>query len=202
MLVLSATWGASATPASLLDMTASVPRHLAALASGLALARPALPSLPTFSEVGEAGERICLALAIYHEARGEIRSGQLAVARVILNRTLSRAYSTSICGVVYENAHRENRCQFSFACDDRSDLPSHQRSWQASLEVAEQILCRESCATPSAAPASATVALRFHQATHYHSADVSPSWSKKLAPLGRVGDHLFYASERVLRKAR
>jgi spore germination cell wall hydrolase CwlJ-like protein len=149
-----------------------------------------------------AGERTCLALAIYHEARGEAYGGQVAVARVILNRTLSRAYPVSICGVVYQNAHRENRCQFSFACDDRSDLPLNRQSWKASVGIAERMLCRERCAQPLAAPASATAALRFHRATHYHTVSVSPSWSKKLVPLGRVGEHLFFASDRVWRKAR
>jgi spore germination cell wall hydrolase CwlJ-like protein len=52
------------------------------------------------------------------------------------------------------------------------------------------------------AVASATSVLRFHRATHYHTVSVSPSWSKKLIPLGRIGEHLFFASERVLRKAR
>lgn len=202
LLVLSATSGAIAMPAGILDTTASAPRHLAALASGMALSGPELASIPSISEMAAAGERTCLALAIYHEARGETYSGQVAVARVILNRTLSRAYPASICGVVYENAHRGSRCQFSFACDDRSDLPSHRRSWKASVDVAARMLCRERCEQPLTAPASATAALRFHRATHYHTVRVSPSWSKKLVPLGRVGEHVFFASERVWHKAR
>ena len=40
--------------------------------------------------------------------------GQIAVAQVILNRVTSRKYPNTICGVVYQNAHMANRCQFSF----------------------------------------------------------------------------------------
>ncbi|MEX0954800.1 MAG: cell wall hydrolase [Rhizobiaceae bacterium] len=202
LLVLSAAPGAIAMPAGVLDMTASVPRHLAALASGMALTSPAFPTLPPLSEMAAAGERTCLALAIYHEARGENYSGQVAVARVILNRTLSRAYPASICGVVYENAHRGSRCQFSFTCDGRSDLPSHRHSWKASVDVAARMLCRDRCVPQHAARTGARAALRFHRATHYHTVSVAPSWSRKLVPLGRVGEHLFFASDRVWRKAR
>lgn len=186
-------------PAALLDVTVGTPRHLSRLASTPTLPRPSLPSL---SEWRMAADHTCLALAIYHEARGEIRSGQVAVAQVILNRTLSRAYPASICGVVYQNAHRRNRCQFSFACDGRSDLPAHLSSWKTSVKLATQMLCRERCTTPVAVPTSPRAALRFRIATHYHTVRVLPSWSKKLVPLGRIGDHLFFASDRVWRKAR
>ncbi|MGI9415449.1 MAG: cell wall hydrolase, partial [Hyphomicrobiales bacterium] len=72
----------------------------------------------------------CLAVAIYYEARAESELGQIAVAQVILNRVESRAYPSSICGVVYQNAHMRNRCQFSFTCDGRPDDPQHAKAWQ------------------------------------------------------------------------
>lgn len=198
LLALWATAGAMAMPAMLLDVTAGAPGYLARLASGLTPG----PAFPQLSALAMAAERTCLALAIYHEARGESRSGQVAVAQVILNRTLSRAYPASVCGVVFQNADRHNRCQFTFACDDRPDVPTHQQSWKTSMDVATRILCRDSCPRPLATPASANAALRFQLATHYHTVGVSPSWSKKLVPLGRIGEHLFFASERVWRKAR
>jgi hypothetical protein len=42
----------------------------------------------------------CIAVAIYHESRGESLDGQLAVARVIMNRAASGKYPGSWCGVV------------------------------------------------------------------------------------------------------
>lgn len=201
--VLLALWAASGALAmpGLLDLTSATPRQFSLMAASLALSEPRLPSLPPISEWARAGEAGCLALAIYHEARGEAGSGQVAVARVILNRTRSRAYPASVCGVVYQNAERRNRCQFSFACDDRPDLPADSRAWKTSVDVAARMLCSDRCA-PLEARAGARAALRFHRATHYHTVSVSPSWSKKLVPLGRVGEHVFFASERVWRKAR
>ena len=66
-------------------------------------------------------EENCMARAIYFEARSESELGQLAVARVILNRTKDAAYPKTICGVVYQGSNRRNSCQFSFACDGLPD---------------------------------------------------------------------------------
>lgn len=186
-------------PIALSDLTAGAPRQVSLLAAGAMLVRP---SVPSFSAWSTFSARACLALALYHEARGEIDSGQVAVARVILNRSRSRAYPPSICGVVYQNSFKRNRCQFSFACDGRPDIPADLSSWKRSMRIAAGMLCTKTCGALLKLPAGATAALRFHQATHYHTIDVSPSWSQKLTPLGRIGDHLFFASERVLRKPR
>lgn len=155
----------------------------------------------SLSRLRRAAERQCLALAIYHEARGERVSGQLVVARVILNRKRSRVYPSSICGVVYQNAHRRNRCQFSFACDTIPDLPKNRRAWRRALGIASMMLCKGSC-RPLLAPPARLVAPAFLEATHYHTTRVSPSWSKKLKPLGTIGAHVFFASERVLKHTR
>src|SRR4051812_15099201 len=50
----------------------------------------------------------CIATAVYFEARGESVEGQLAVARVIMNRAASGQYPTGWCEVVKQPA------QFSF----------------------------------------------------------------------------------------
>ena len=52
--------------------------------------------MPTVKKVKLAeGEKLCLAQAIYHEARGESREGQLAVANVIINRAMSKKYPST-----------------------------------------------------------------------------------------------------------
>ena len=50
----------------------------------------------------------CIATAVYFEARGESLEGQLAVARVVMNRAASGKYPPDWCGVVKQPA------QFSF----------------------------------------------------------------------------------------
>ena len=50
----------------------------------------------------------CIATAVYFESMGEPLKGQLAVARVVINRAASGRYPTTYCGVVKQKA------QFSF----------------------------------------------------------------------------------------
>lgn len=50
----------------------------------------------------------CLATTIYFESKGEPLAGQLAVAEVVINRTRSGRFASSVCGVV------KQRGQFSF----------------------------------------------------------------------------------------
>ena len=45
---------------------------------------------------------MCLALALYHEARGEPVSGQMMVAKVIVNRIQSNRFPNKMCDVVMQ----------------------------------------------------------------------------------------------------
>ena len=136
-----------------------------------------------------AAETRCLSLALYHEARGEPELGQHAVGRVILNRTASRYYPGTICGVVYQNAAWFNRCQFSFACDGKSDQAGDMRAWQAAVQMAERLLCRNECD-------GMAISADLIRSTHYHATYVQPYWSKKLRRTGQIGGHVFYFASR------
>ena len=129
----------------------------------------------------------CLALAIYFEARGESEDGQVAVSQVILNRVESKRYPNTICGVVYQNAHMRNRCQFSFTCDGKPEHPTEAKMWRQAKRLASQMLCGSECALDPLAPKG-----RVREATHYHATYVRPRWSYRLRPVGRIGLHKFY----------
>jgi len=64
----------------------------------------------------------CLAVTIYHEARGEDIEGQRYTAQVIINRMKHKRWPDSVCGVVRQKA------QFSFAFDGISDSVSGDRA--------------------------------------------------------------------------
>jgi spore germination cell wall hydrolase CwlJ-like protein len=133
----------------------------------------------------QAVEKNCLALAVYFESRSEPTRGQLAVAKVILNRTAAPHYPSSICGVVYQGASRMNGCQFSFACDGKADLPESGRAWQKAIAVANLALSGED--------EIGYEDLQFvSTATHYHADYVVPYWSKSLSRLTKIGHHIFY----------
>lgn len=121
----------------------------------------------------------CLQEAIYHEARGESLSGQFAVAEVILNRVDSRHYPDSVCGVVHQNAHRANACQFSYACNGRSRAMLDPRARRLAGAIAQVML-------------SGGARDLTDGATHFHAARVRPGWSRSFERTARIGTHLFY----------
>lgn len=131
-------------------------------------------------------ERLCLTKAIYHEARGESHEGQLAVANIILNRAMSGKYPSTICGVIFQNADKgKYKCQFTFACDGRSDEGTERRAWANSERIAVEAFAEfQQGDTPGVLPSSALF---------YHTRAVSPSWSHTFQRVAAIGSHLFYA---------
>jgi len=121
----------------------------------------------------------CLQEAIYHEARGETIAGQFAVAEVILNRVDLPNYPDSVCGVVHQNAHRSNACQFSYACNGRSRAMGEGGARAIAARIAQVML--------SGAPRELT-----DGATHFHTTAVRPVWSRRFAQTAQIGTHLFY----------
>lgn len=130
--------------------------------------------------VGTKKEQRCLAEAIYFEARGEVEEGQVAVAQVVLNRVKNPAYPNSICGVVYQNKHKRNRCQFSFACDGIKDRISSKGAWKTAQRLSKEVLDGK------------RYLKMVDASTHYHATYVNPRWAKSMAKRGQVGLHIFY----------
>ncbi|MDB5542010.1 MAG: hypothetical protein JWQ89_3737 [Devosia sp.] len=144
--------------------------------------------VPTFKRVKLAeGEKLCLAQAIYHEARGETREGQLAVANVIINRAFSKKYPSTICGVVFQNADKGRyKCQFTFACDGRSDMGRERNAWNRSIKMAEDAFYEfQRGERPGVVPNSALF---------YHTTAVAPKWSHTFHRVAAIGSHVFYST--------
>jgi spore germination cell wall hydrolase CwlJ-like protein len=137
---------------------------------------------PLPAKVFSAAEQRCLAAGIYFEARGEKLEGQAAVAQVILNRVRNPTYPNTICGVVYQNKHWRNRCQFSFACDGLKDRVRSPKHWDMAEEIA------------LATTAGKIWLDEVGSSTHYHATYVSPPWARKMRKVGRIGLHIFYVT--------
>lgn len=110
----------------------------------------------------------CLAKNIYHESRGEPYAGQLAVAYTTLNRVDHKAFSNTICAVVFEKG---------------------QFSWTSDKNKHKQIV-------PKKYYTLARLALFQHKrakfkALFFHSTAVKPGWKRKR--LTKIGNHIFYA---------
>lgn len=85
-------------------------------------------------------EKICLAKAIYHEAKGEPELGKKGVAKVVLNRKKHEKFPKTICGVVNQINYDDGKklCQFSWVCTRPKKYDTN--SWKASLDLSEDIL--------------------------------------------------------------
>jgi hypothetical protein len=154
----------------------------------LPLPRPRPPLTPA-QELGlNAKERAkaedCLARAIYFEARNEPIRGQIAVAQVVLNRVFSPYYPDTICGVVYQNAHRRLACQFTFACDGIPDIVRERGPWLRAQKIANQALDAQVWLTDVA------------KSTHYHATYVRPHWIREMKRMVKHGQHIFYRPRR------
>ncbi len=141
-----------------------------------------VPAIENYNE-----QRECLALNIYHEAKGESELGQRAVAYVTLNRASDDRYPDDVCGVVKQarlgkdGLPRRNQCQFSWYCDGRSDEIQNQESYQQALQVATVVInTYGSSFDPTMG------------ATMYHADSVKPKWRKSFEETTQIENHIFY----------
>jgi hypothetical protein len=119
-------------------------------------------------------EANCIAVAVYHEARGESLEGQLAVAQVIKNRAMSGKYPSDWCGVV------KQPWQFSFvrhgqfpSVDEGSD------AWRKAVGITRLAVANAVPSVPK-------------DCLWYHANYVAPRWSNNLQRVEQIGAHIFY----------
>lgn len=136
---------------------------------------------PLYALVGkyETSDRLdeqttCLATAVYFEARGEALEGQLAVARVVMNRALSGRYPPDWCSVV------KQRAQFSFVRNGEFPaVNTDSEAWRKAQAIAELAAAN---VVPTLSP----------DVLWYHANYVAPSWGQRLNVVEKIGAHIFY----------
>ena len=139
---------------------------------------------------------ICLALNTYHEAKNQSMIGQIATAQVVMNRVEDRRFPNTVCEVVkqgptrpsWEDPNKEypirHRCQFSWYCDGKSDVPKNEKAWRKAQDVAFLVLYDK-------------IKLDVTEgATHYHATYVKPAWAKTKKRTTQIEKHIFYRWER------
>lgn len=127
---------------------------------------------------------MCMALTIYHEARGEQIPGQYAVAQVLMNR--AKGDSKRVCPEAFR--HR----QFSWANSGvikiragtwhmhHRHIPGDEYAWWKAQRIAQVVLSKKTGDFSRGA-------------TYYHTVDVRPSWRLAFKRTHRMGRHIFYA---------
>lgn len=122
----------------------------------------------------------CMAENIYHEARGEPISAQIAVAKVVMNRVYHRRFPGTVCDVVKQGGEwPHHNCQFSWWCDGRSDAILDTGAMSKALSLAREVLSGDHDDPTDGA-------------MWYHATRVSPDWRKDFAEGPTIGNHIFY----------
>jgi spore germination cell wall hydrolase CwlJ-like protein len=116
---------------------------------------------------------LCLALNLYHEARGEGPDGMMAVAQVTLNRVHHPDWPDTICEVVYQTS------QFSWT-NRKTDRPGDSEEWTFAKAITIDVLMGEAHSVLD------------HRALFFHATSVQPAWADDMLLIGQIGDHKFY----------
>jgi spore germination cell wall hydrolase CwlJ-like protein len=142
----------------------------------------------------------CMRLNLYYEAGNQkAEDAYAAVGYTVINRTKTKGYPSSICGVVKEKRRNPKTgrivCQYSWYCDGKSDVPklmvknakgklvpnvAEQKAWARAGEIAKQVLRNE-------------VDNPIGRATMYHANYVKPGWKfNELRHVKTIESHIFY----------
>jgi len=131
---------------------------------------------------GQERDLACLALNVYHEARGEPLAGQYAVAEVTLNRRASRIFPRTVCEVVYQKSWDPIRGRYvgAFSWTELGPLPAPRgEAWRIARQVAEAVYYGRQ---PSA----------VRGAIFYHATYIQPDWARERQRVAQIGRHVFY----------
>ena len=143
-----------------------------AVAADAASLRQLVATIDTDVELSR--DVMCLAQAVYFEARGEPLDGQLAVARVIINRAESNQFPDDYCSVVTQ------RSQFSFVRGGQIPTPNRASgAWDRAVAIA-RIAHRDlwDC--------------EVDDALYFHARSVRPRWAGRMTARATIDNHIFY----------
>ena len=120
----------------------------------------------------------CLALTIYHEARGEPLEGQRAVAEVVLNRVAHSSFPDDVCGVV------KDPYQFSYVSNGWAQIPTV-------TQGGPRLLWLQVRPSPTSIQEAAISAIKV--CLWYHRSDITTRWSECLDKKMTIGEHTFFS---------
>lgn len=127
-------------------------------------------------------EMTCLALNIYHEARGEAPTGQIAVGMVTMNRVANPSYPKSVCAVVYQPK------QFSWTGDKIVDVPRDIAAWRAAQRIAEFVYHKY---PKFHSRTSGAIDITGGAVHYYAPKHANPQWAQNQQVTREIGAHRF-----------
>lgn len=136
----------------------------------------------------------CMRTNMYYEARNQnTDAAYIAVGYTVLNRTASKRYPNTVCGVVTQ-ARRDSKgnplrhkCQFSWYCDGKTEPAGRpeniieRRAWDRASLLALKVMRKE-------------VDNPIGSATMYHANYVKPFWRDSYKKVAVIESHIFYTN--------
>lgn len=114
----------------------------------------------------------CMAKVVRHEAANQSRTGQRAVAEIIMNRVRSGLFPDTVCGVVNQRGQFFDTARYNPSRDTKQ--------WQTAVEVSREVLGNDGENVTNGA-------------LFYHASYQSPTrFFRTRQPVMTMGDHIFY----------
>lgn len=127
----------------------------------------------------------CLAMNVYHEARGEPMPGKYAVAQVTMNRVTAKHHPNDVCEVVYHKLWSKRRQRyisaFSWTVDKVTDIPEESKAWIEAVRISREVYRKDVSRNG-----------KTKDALFYHADYVKPKWARTKVKLAKIGKHIFY----------
>lgn len=136
---------------------------------------------------------LCLAENIFYEAGSESHLGQIAVARVVLNR-IHYGFAKTPCAVVHQKTvvmrdeGEKTICQFSWTCQDVPPINRNDPRYLQSREIAYQVLAYNAYAEQIP-----------RNILFFHNTSVNPGWA--YYRVKQIGNHIFYSKSKPKKEA-
>lgn len=138
-------------------------------------------NLPTMLDVYLSGESrrrevLCMALNVYHEARGSTQSDREAVAHVTKNRVQSGLWGNTVCAVVLA------RSQFSWTTfSEGRTVPRETQAWLNAQQTAYRVYSDEAVHDITGG------------AEYFYAASMRrpPAWASRGVGKKRIGQHIY-----------
>ena len=150
-----------------------------------------VPMVATYGETSADEREIeCLALNIYHEARGEPTRGRYAVAWVTVNRMQASQFPDTVCEVVYQKAQNRRGtwvAQFSWTLQGPAEPAG--TSWTDAQRIAREVYNARNGRGGTNRLSSGTMYYRATRGVSQRNVNWFESALRRVETIGR---HIFY----------
>lgn len=132
----------------------------------------------------EAQAMVCMALNVYHEARGSTVQDQMSTSYIVLNRMQDPSFPLTVCDVVWEYTTMKSGkkiAQFSWTRDGASDIPKTKSSWELAQKIAYVVI-----------KDSSLINLVGDRLNYFaHNSILPPSWARHAYDPVIIGAHTY-----------